>query len=144
MKQYRSAISLACILVSFLFSCKKSESSSVQQNDLTGNWRITRIAIDSNGNGIIDNNELLAATFYDSTHVYQFSSDGTGQVTSSGSNISSFSWALINDNTYLKLYFPGSITGQAIQHLDTLSAEVMTLRDTSVTPVVWNLYTKQH
>ncbi len=87
---------------------------------------------------------MIAPTSYDSTHIYAFSSDGSGMVTSAGSNTGSFTWALLNNNTYLKLYFSGSITDQVIEQIDTLSAEVMTLRDTSVNPIVWNLYTKQH
>ena len=144
MKKYFSILFCFSILVISIYSCKKSAPASVQQNDITGNWRITRIAIDSNGNGIIDNNELLAPTSYDSTHVYLFNSNGTGQVTSGGSITGTFSWSLLNDNTYLNLYFSGSATGQVVEHIDTLSAEVMTLRDTSVKPIVWNLYTKQH
>lgn len=91
----------------------------------------------------MDNNELLAPSSYDSTHVLVFNSDGSGQITYMNTNVASFSWTLENNNTYLKIYYPGSINGLTIQHIDTLSSVSMTLRDTTGISVVWDLFTKQ-
>ena len=136
----------AIICFFFLFSfgaCKKSAHNSVQHDDITGKWRKTRSAIDTNGNGIIDNNELLAPDTYDSTHILIFNNDGTGEITYMNTNVATFSWSLENNNTYLKIYYAGSITGLTYQHLDTLTYAAMTLRDTTGMSIVWSLYTKQ-
>lgn len=133
--------SLCCATV-LAAACKKSSKTSIQHNDITGKWRKTRIAVDTNGNRLIDNLELLSVSAYDSTHILVFNNDGSGQITYMNTNVGAFSWSLENNNTYLKIVYAG-LSSAIEQHIDTLTADAMTLRDTTGISVIWNLFTKQ-
>jgi hypothetical protein len=134
----------ACLMALVVFSCTKTTKNSIEQDTITGKWRKTRIAIDSNGNGVIDNLELLSVTSYDSAHVFVFSGDGTGSITSMNTVVGDFKWSLENNNTYLKITFPAGATGTSgSRHIDTLAKYEMTLRDTTGGMIKWDLYTKQ-
>lgn len=133
-----------CLLALVAFSCTKTTKNSVQQDTITGKWRKTRIAVDSNGNGVIDNAELLSVTSYDSTHVFVFSSDGSGSITSMNAVVGDFKWSLENNNTFLNITFPaGAIGTSGSRHIDTLAKYEMTLRDATAGMRRWDLYTKQ-
>jgi len=139
---YRTA--LVCFTFLFalaLFSCTKPGGSSRQHDYITGKWRKTRTAVDSNHNGIIDNFELLAPSAYDSTHVLVFNSDGSGAITSSGATAGAFTWSLQRNNTYLVISYGDTAFGH---YIDTLSRDAMTLRDTTISSISWSMYTKQY
>lgn len=144
MKRISVIAMLACLLVAAVTACKKSTPTSVQQNYLTGKWRKTRVATDSNNNGRIDDLELSQVTSYDSTHVFVFNIDGSGTILTGTTQVGTFNWQLENSNTYLKVdYYPGTGLTNIYEHLDTLAKEAFTLRDTTGSMVRWSMYTKQ-
>jgi len=57
-------------------SCNKSDSDTIY-NYLKGNWRLVQSGADINGNGIMEDNELI--TLPESTLTTTFNADGTGQ-----------------------------------------------------------------
>jgi hypothetical protein len=144
MSKTLASMLVACLMGLFVFSFTKNTKNSIEQDTITGKWRKTRLAVDSNGNGAIDNLELLSVTSYDSTHVFVFSGDGSGSITSMNAVVGDFKWSLENNNTYLKIAFPAGATGiSGSRHIDTLAKYEMTLRDTTAGMTKWDLYTKQ-
>lgn len=144
MKSFFATFFFTSVLLLTILSCKKTAAPTVWQTDLEGKWRITRIAVDSNQNGILDNNEMLAPTSYDSTHFYSFGTNGKGSLSYLDSSIANFSWNLLHNSTCLQMVYTGAVTGTFNWLIDTLSDEAMTLRDTTAHPITWNLYTRQH
>lgn len=132
-----------CLCCMLLVSCSKSTGPSLQHNEITGKWRKTRSAIDTNGNGKMDPIELLAPDSYDSTHVFVFNSDGSGQIIYQNLIAGSFSWSLENKNSYLRMSYPGTSAAPTLQHMDTLTTTAMTLKDTTGSRLSWSLYNKQ-
>jgi hypothetical protein len=133
------------VVVSFLFavvSCKKSSSSPSVQSEIVGTWVASKDAVDLNGNGVMEANEIYADTSFPGATLV-FSSSGTFSDVFMGIPLVTGSWKLVNNNTYLETsdtLYGGSTD---YQHIDNLTTTSLTLRDTTGGQTSWTILTKK-
>jgi hypothetical protein len=121
-------------------SCKKNSSDNPVADKLTGKWKYTYFVADSNHNHIMDAHDAID-TIRNNPTIIEYYPDGTGAYLLNGASAASFTWQLLDNNTYLKV--SGLATGSATQHIDSLTATKLVLRDTTGISYTWQVYTKQ-
>ncbi len=128
-----------CILGALFFSaCSKSSSSSTTNSQLLGTWTLTKIATDSNNDGIPEASEWMTAT-----GAITFNSNMTGYhavVTSTFSDTGSFTYTA--SSTYVVITDIKSGSSPSGLHIDSLTAHVIQLMDTSNGKKQWYYGTK--
>ena len=139
MKLSYVAIAGVCVIIIGFCSCKKKHDASPQSN-LIGKWKQVMVVADSNGNGVWDVHDAVDSINTDI--VLDFSSGGAGTIFQTNISIGTFSWELLTNNTYLKTTYPTSV-GSAIQHIDSLTAKTLVLKDTTGISIMWNVFAKQ-
>lgn len=135
-------IGTCAIFAAAFTSCKKSKSSP-QHDNVTGNWKKTAYAIDTNNNGVMDANEVLPIDSVSAKLIVVFNGDGSGQIITGNVTLNQFAWSLENNNTLLKLIYRDPAGKTTIQHIDNLTSSAMTLKDTSGISAIWDIFNKQ-
>lgn len=125
MKNVSIASFVFVTLIIAAFSCKKSSSSSSPSQNLIGTWKIDKEYIDANSNGVPDGSELVTDTTVVNSHVtYTFNSDGTLVIKYYSITVGTNTWALVNNNTYLKVTDSSGSSYNKILSLTGSSAEI--------------------
>ena len=126
-----------------IVSCKKGSSSTSTKDMITGTWTIARIADDTNNNGKADANEWFVPSGLGVTSVsLNLKSDGSfaERVIQPGSDTTeNGNWTLSSNNAYLTLSLGGS---SSLLHIDTLTAHLLVVKDTSSSTIEWTSLTK--
>jgi hypothetical protein len=112
---------LPLALISLLVVACKKEDSSSRSELLTGSWRLSFDALDSNRNQTLDANERKAFTDPALTNTtYTFNADGSGAINASGTPAAPFAWNLVNGEQQLVL--TGTSFGTDTSYLYTLTS----------------------
>ena len=132
-------IAILVFIILLAYSCNKSTPDNPVQDKLVGNWKNTMNVSDSNGNHILDIHD--ARDTINNPYIIQYNTNGTGAYLLNGTSAGTFTWQLLNNNTYLKI----SATGypDAVQHIDSLTSTTLILRDTTGISWIWQVFTKQ-
>lgn len=120
-------------------SCKKSSSTNPVAASLEGKWKYTYFIADSNGNHIMDAHDAIDTV--NNPYTMEYYPDGTGAYLLNSATVGSFTWQLLNNNTYLKV--SSSTSGSATQHIDSLTATKLIVKDTTGISYTWQVYIKQ-
>jgi len=128
MKKQTIALLLAGAMLAF-FSCKKSSSSpSPAANLESGTWVISKVYVDTIGNGVFSTAALVTDTSF-AHEFYQFSSNGVMSY-SYYNESSKGTWALLYNNTYLDVVDTTESLA-VIGNVITLSSSSIELKDTT-------------
>ncbi len=112
---------LSLALISLLAVACKKEDSPNRSELITGSWRLSFDALDSNRNQTLDANERKAFTDPALTGTtYTFNADGSGAINASGTPATPFAWNLINGEQQLVLN--GASFGTDTSYLYTLTS----------------------
>lgn len=130
-----------CIVLAAFASCKKKHNPSVQDN-LLGKWKLNKEAIDTNGNGKMDANEVFTDTS-SANYLLIFNADGTITETYLNVPARQLTWSLENNNTYLKIVDTSSGGKTTHKHIDELTSTSMTWKDTTGGTATWTIFAKQ-
>jgi Lipocalin-like domain len=126
------------VVVAFLFACNKSSTGDPVHDKLVGKWKGVKNIVDSNGNHIIDVHD--AVDILNNPYVIEYYSNGTGAYLLNGASAGSFTWQLAGNSTYLTVV---STSGTATQHIDSLTATTLVLKDTTGISYDWQMFSKQ-
>jgi len=149
-KHLVTIIALAAFAGLSFASCSKPGSSSSSAT-VVGTWTMQRQATDNNGNGIADASEWSTAASQGITlATLTVNSGGSGSehykasftvagTTYNIDTMENFTWALENSNTYIAVTQGGTTTHM---HLDTLTANLMTTKDTTGGTASWTSFTR--
>ena len=133
------ALALGVVLVS---SCSKSDSSVDRKTAIVGNWKVTAMSIDTNGNGKIEANEAVATDTAWVHRLYTFSPNGT-LTTTYYNEVSVGSWELQNNNTVVKITDTSNSVPVSYDQILNFSSNSMQLKDTSIGLFFAVTFTKQ-
>ncbi len=129
------------LVIIVVVSCKKRGNPA--RGFLVGTWKQNGVAIDSNTNNVIDSDELIMFNPVTDFKRLVLNNDGTGEMIYLGTMKTEISWAVENNDTYLKIGYPGQAVLPTYHRLDAITASNMTYADNSYTPMRWALYVKQ-
>ncbi len=135
-------LAAACMIIA-LDSCKKKSNGNPTKDNLVGTWNPTTEAKDANGNGVMDGAEVVAAYLYGG-HKLAFNADGTVSILAINGGLSGeWTWALEQNNTYLRTADKKTGTNVVYQHMDNITSTAMTLKDTTGGVTTWYIFAKQ-
>jgi len=129
----------ACIAILLYTTCKKSSIGNPVADKLAGKWKNTYFIADANGNHIRDTHDAIDTI--NSPYITEYYPNGTGAYLLNGVSAGTFTWQLLDNNTYLKVSTTGS--GSVTQHIDSLTATIMVLKDTTGISYAWQIFAKQ-
>lgn len=138
-------LSFTCLLT---VSCKKKKSETFEA--LLGSWKLKKVAVDNNGNGAMDADEIVKMSNPVPQNTFLFErdrngmyfkiyKDTTGRVVSDNTRFlySVDGTDLTIDNTNDRGLLPN---GKRV--IEKISAEEMTLREPSTSKASWSIYSK--
>jgi hypothetical protein len=134
----------SCLLIS---SCHKNDHGpSETRRNLIGNWKVTAIGADQNQNKVPDLDEVMTVPGgTELVNTFAENGTGTGMLSAGSFPISTTTtWELNNGDKTLKVVYTAS--GIAITRqfqIVTITSDVMTLADTSLSPWTFLVSTKQ-
>lgn len=139
---------LAIGLVVFFASCKPKKDDSPKAK-LIGKWKNTSMAIDANGNGMVDAGETYPIP--DTVlQYYTFNSDGSGSISQTNNGMTysvGYTWTMTN-NTDIQIH-PAATSSMSEQDfkIQTLTATDLTVKNTTsasgATYSYWLIFKKQ-
>ena len=144
MNRYITTTIIASFFSLVFVSCTKSGSSTNNTStQIAGSWTMQRVGTDYNGNGIADPTEWYSLATFGATGSIVINSSGTGIHTLPSYTTvdsTSFHWSETTGNTYLVVNYVSGISTS--YHIDTLTSNLLVLRDSTGGTFVWRSYTK--
>jgi hypothetical protein len=127
-------------LAGTFYSCTPKHDTTTRDL-IAGDWSMTIVADDHNGNGVMDSIEIATGSITPSP-TYTFVSSGSGYVTLLSNPKTDFTWELV-DNTTMKITGTTPTSTPVTVTIDNLTATDMTLKNTAGGLTSWEVFKKK-
>ncbi|MBE2290467.1 MAG: lipocalin family protein [Chitinophagaceae bacterium] len=138
-------LSFACLLT---VSCKKKKSETFEA--LLGSWKLKKVAVDNNGNGTMDADEIVKMSnpVPQSTFLFERDRNGmfftiykdtTGRVVSDNTR---FLYSVDGTDLTIENTNDRGLLSNGKRVIEKISFEEMTLREPTTSKASWRIYSK--